>query len=127
MPKTIIATTAAPAAIGPYSQAVRAGELLFCSGMLPIDPADPTAPFPETVEGQTEQVLKNITALLASEGLSLENVVKSTVFLIDMADFAAMNSVYSAHFTANCPARSTVAVAALPRASSVEIEVIAQY
>jgi 2-iminobutanoate/2-iminopropanoate deaminase len=122
--KTIISTPDAPPAIGPYSQAVQFGSLLFCSGMLPLDPADPAAAFSADVAEQTQQILKNITALLASQGLKLEQVVKTTVFLTDMADFAAMNAVYSQHFSANPPARSTVAVAGLPRAAKVEIEVI---
>jgi 2-iminobutanoate/2-iminopropanoate deaminase len=124
MSKIIISTTSAPAAIGPYSQAVRLGDLLFCSGMLPLDPADPAAAFSEDVAEQSERVLQNIKALLDSQGLSLEKVVKTTVFLTSMGDFAAMNGVYSKYFTADCPARSTVAVAALPRGAKVEIECI---
>ncbi len=122
--KSIVVTSAAPPAIGPYSQAVRLGNLLFCSGMLPLDPQEPAAAFSQDVTEQTEKVLQNIQALLASQQLSMENVVKTTVFLIDMADFAAMNAVYSKYFATNPPARSTVAVAALPRAARVEIECI---
>jgi 2-iminobutanoate/2-iminopropanoate deaminase len=122
--KSIISTPDAPAAIGPYSQAVQFGNLLFCSGMLPLNPADPAAAFSDEVTEQTEQIMKNISALLASQGLRLEQVVKTTVFLTSMADFAAMNGVYSQYFTSNPPARSTVAVAGLPRAAKVEIEVI---
>jgi 2-iminobutanoate/2-iminopropanoate deaminase len=124
MTKSIISTPAAPPAIGPYSQAVKAGGFLFCSGMLPLDPADPTAAFSPDVAEQTEKVLQNIQALLASQDLSLESVVKTTVFLIDMADFAAMNGVYTKYFASQPPARSTVAVAALPRAARVEIECV---
>ncbi len=127
MDKTIISTTQAPAAIGPYSQAVRCGNLLFGSGQLPLNPADPAAAFPEEITAQTEQVLSNIGALLESQGLSFEHVVKTTVFLMDMADFAAMNAIYARAFTTNPPARSTVQVAGLPRAARVEIEFVATF
>ena len=127
MNKSIISTEKAPAAIGPYSQAVRSGDLLFCSGQIPLDPADPAAAFPEDVTEQAERVLQNIKGLLESQGLGFENVLKTTVFLASMADFAAMNAVYAKYFTANFPARSTVAVAGLPRGAKVEIELIATF
>ena len=125
MLKQIIATTEAPAAIGPYSQAIRTGNLLFGSGQLPLDPADPGAAFPDDISAQTEKVLQNLGGLLSSQGLSFENVVKTTVFLMDMADFAAMNAVYAKFFSSNPPARSTVQVAGLPRGAKVEIEFVA--
>jgi 2-iminobutanoate/2-iminopropanoate deaminase len=123
--KEIISTTQAPAAIGPYSQAVRTGDLLFCSGQLPLDPTDVAAAFPEDVSAQTEQVMKNIGGLLESQGLSYEHIVKTTVFLMDMADFASMNAVYARYFPTHPPARSTVQVAGLPRGAKVEIELVA--
>ena len=120
-----LSTAAAPAAIGPYSQAIDAGAgLVFVSGQLPIDPA--TGAFPEGgVKEQTRQSLLNAGAILSSAGLSLANVVKTTVFLADMADFAAMNEVYASFFAAPFPARSAVAVKALPKGALVEIECIA--
>jgi len=123
--KQIISTEDAPRAIGPYSQAVRAGNFVFLSGQIPIDPA--TGNFVEGgVAEQTEQVLKNISAVLAASGTSLENVVKTTVFLADMNDFAAMNEVYGRFFKENPPARATVQAARLPRDARVEIEAIAE-
>jgi len=122
--KQAISTTNAPAAIGPYSQAIQAGNLFFFSGQLGIDPA--TGDFvPGAISEQTEQVFKNIQAVLAEAGLTLEQVVKTTVFLADMADFAAMNTVYGKYFTQPYPARSAVAVKTLPKNGLVEIEVIA--
>lgn len=122
--KTQITSKSAPAAIGPYSQAIDAGALVFVSGQLPIDPA--TGAFPEGgVQAQTRQSLLNAKAVLEAAGLSLENVVKTTVFLADMADFAAMNEIYAQFFTAPFPARSAVAVKTLPKSALVEIEVIA--
>ena len=120
-----IHTEKAPAAIGPYSQAIDSGTgLVFVSGQLPIDPA--TGVFPEGgVKVQTWQSLANARAILESAGLSLKNVVKTTVFLADMADFASMNEVYSQFFTAPFPARSAVAVKTLPKGALVEIECIA--
>lgn len=120
-----IQTTSAPAAIGPYSQAIDSGTgLIFVSGQLPIDPA--TGSFPEGgVQEQTRQSLTNAKAILESAGLGLSNVVKTTVFLADMADFAAMNEVYSQFFSAPYPARSAVAVKTLPKGALVEIECIA--
>lgn len=120
-----ISTSNAPAAIGPYSQAVDCGSgLVFLSGQLPIDPA--TGAFPEGgIQAQTRQSLRNVQAILAAAGLSLANVVKTTVFLADMGDFAAMNEVYATFFVEPFPARSAVAVKALPKGALVEIECIA--
>lgn len=122
--KEIIATDKAPGAIGPYSQAIKAGGMLFCSGQIPIDPA--TGEFVEGgVTEQTEQVFKNLIAVLEAGGTSLDGVVKTTVFLADMNDFAAMNEVYANYFDSNKPARATVQAARLPRDAKVEIECIA--
>jgi len=122
--KQIIATDAAPAAIGPYSQAVDAGSIVITSGQLPIDPA--TGAFASGgIAGQTRQSLRNVQAVLAQAGLGMENIVKTTVFLQDMDDFAAMNEVYATFFPAEPPARSAVEVARLPRNALVEIEAIA--
>jgi len=121
--KEVIATPAAPAAIGPYSQAIKAGTLTITSGQLPIDPA--TGAFPEGIAAQTRQSLKNVEAVLAAAGYTLENVIKTTVFLKDMNDFAAMNEVYATYFPGNPPARSAVEVARLPKDALVEIEAIA--
>ena len=120
-----ISTSNAPAAIGPYSQAVDSGAgLVFLSGQLPIDPA--TGAFPEGgIQAQTSQSLRNVQAILAAAGLTLANVVKTTVFLSDMGDFAAMNEVYATFFAEPFPARSAVAVKALPKGALVEIECIA--
>lgn len=121
--KKPITSTEAPAAIGPYSQAIDAGAFVFVSGQLPINPA--TGEMPDDVTAQSAQSLANAKAVLAAAGLSLDNVVKTTVFLADMADFAAMNAVYEANFTAPFPSRSAVAVKTLPKGAKVEIEVIA--
>ena len=119
-----ISTTAAPAAIGPYSQAVEANGFVFASGQLPIDPS--TGQFPEGgVKEQTRQSLLNAQAILREAGLELQNVVKTTVFLASMDDFAAMNEVYSSFFSEPFPARSAVAVKTLPTGALVEIECIA--
>jgi len=119
-----VATDRAPKAIGPYSQAIRAGSLLFCSGQIPLDLA--TGALVEgDIAAQTRQVFANITAILEAAGTSLDHVVKTTVFLADMNDFAAMNEVYATFFRSPAPARSTVAAAGLPRSARVEIEVIA--
>lgn len=123
--KTVIATDKAPAAIGPYSQGIRAGALVFTSGQLPIDPA--TGAFPDTIEAQTKQSLENCRAILAAAGLTMENVVKTTVFLKDMNDFAAMNGVYATFFLTNAPARSAVEAARLPKDARVEIECVASF
>ena len=120
----IIHTDRAPAAIGPYSQAVQAGNLLFVSGQIPIDPA--TGVFAgEDITTQTRQSLNNVKAILEEAGYTLSDVVKATVLLADMGDFAAMNAVYAQFFTADCPARAAFAVKDLPKGAKVEIEVIA--
>lgn len=121
--KTAISTNNAPGAIGPYSQAIDAGPFLYVSGQIPVNPA--TGEIPEGITAQTEQSLKNVKAILAEAGLSVDNVVKTTVFLANMGDFAAMNTVYGEVFTAPYPARSAVAVRELPKQVLVEIEVIA--
>lgn len=122
--KTAITTEKAPAALGPYSAAVRVGDMLYCSGQTPIDPATGEL-VPGCAGCQTRQALTNLSAVLEAAGLTLDNVVKTTVFLTDMADFAKMNGVYAEFFSAPFPARSTVAVKELPKSSSVEIEAIA--
>lgn len=120
----IISTEKAPGAIGPYSQAVKANGMLFCSGQIPIDPA--TGAFIEGgVTEQTEQVFKNLIAVLEAGGTSLNGVVKTSVFLADMNDFAAMNEVYAKYFDSNKPARATVQAARLPKDALVEIDCIA--
>ena len=122
--KRIIATTEAPAAVGPYSQAVAVGNLLFCAGQIPLDPA--TGEIVGTdVTAQTERVCQNIAGVLKANGMTFANAVKVTVFLTDLANFAAMNAVYAKYFTEPFPARSTIQVAGLPRGSQVEIEVTA--
>jgi 2-iminobutanoate/2-iminopropanoate deaminase len=122
--REIIKTESAPAAIGPYSQAVRAGGFVFASGQIPTDPK--TGVFVEGgIVEQTHQVMRNLKALLEAAGTSLEGVVKTTVFLADMGDFSAMNEVYGQYFSENPPARATVQAAGLPRDALVEIEVIA--
>jgi 2-iminobutanoate/2-iminopropanoate deaminase len=124
--KTIIATTQAPQAIGPYSQAVKANGFLFVSGQIPLDPVTGQMVY-GGIETQTHQVLNNIKAILAKEGLPLSQVVKTTVFLQKMEDFAAMNKVYGEYFTAEPPARSTIQVGRLPKDAGIEIEVVAAY
>ena len=122
--KQIIQTERAPQAIGPYSQAVKARGLVYASGQIPIDPA--TGQFvPGGITEQTEQVLKNVAAVLEAAGTGLDRIVKTTVFLADMEEFAAMNEVYAKFFTNEPPARATVQAAGLPRNARVEIEVIA--
>ena len=121
--KKVISTTAAPGAIGPYSQAIDTGSMVFASGQIPLNPE--TGEIPEGITAQTTQSLANVKAILAAAGLTVDNVVKTTVFLADMNDFAAMNEVYAATFTEPFPARSAVAVKTLPKNVLVEIEVIA--
>ncbi|AIJ34580.1 RidA family protein [Porphyromonas gingivalis] len=122
--KKVINTKNAPVAIGPYSQAILMGNMLYTSGQLGLDPA--TGNFvPGGVTEQTEQVFKNIRAILEEAGLTIANVVKTTCFLADMSDFAAMNAVYEKQFTGDFPARSAVAVKTLPKNGLVEIEIIA--
>jgi 2-iminobutanoate/2-iminopropanoate deaminase len=121
--RQIISTSDAPAAIGPYSQAIRVGDFIFTSGQLGIDPA--TGVLREGVAAQTEQALDNLAALLVQVGASFADVVKTTIFLADMADFGTVNAVYGARFAQAAPARSTVQVAALPKQGLVEIEMVA--
>ena len=122
--KETISTKNAPDAIGPYSQAVKVGNLIFCSGQIPIDPA--TGEFiSEHIAEQTRQVLKNLSAVLEAAGSSLDSVVKTTVFLVDMNEFTQMNEVYAEFFSENKPARATVQAARLPRDTRVEIDCIA--
>ncbi len=119
----LINTDKAPAAIGPYSQALDMGSMVFVSGQIPVDPA--TGAMPESIEEQTAQSLSNLKNILAEAGLSTANVIKTTVFITDMNDFAAVNGVYSQHFSSPFPARSCVQVAALPKGARIEIECIA--
>lgn len=119
-----VSSRSAPAAIGPYSQAVRAGSFLFVSGQIPLDP-DTGAIVEGDIAAQTHRVFRNLTAILEAGGASLANVVRTTVYLADMNDFAAMNAVYATYFAAPAPARSTVQAARLPRDARVEIDVIA--
>ena len=119
-----VSTQSAPAAIGPYSQAVRAGNLLFVSGQVPIDPASGNL-VPGDIAAQTRRVFHNIGEILKAAGTSFDAVVRTTVYLMDMNDFAAMNEVYATFFTAPAPARATVQVARLPKDARVEIDVIA--
>lgn len=121
--KTVIATTNAPGAIGPYSQAIDTGSFVYASGQIPINPAN--GEIPHGIKAQTEQSLANVAAILNAAGLTMDNVIKTTVFLADMNDFQAMNEVYGQAFTAPYPARSAVAVRELPKGVMVEIEVIA--
>ncbi len=121
--RTVVSTSNAPAAIGPYSQAIRAGQFLFASGQLGLDPA--TGDLREGIEAQTRQALANLQAVLAEAGASVANVVKTTIFLADLGHFATVNQLYGEVFGQEPPARSTVQVAALPKGGLVEIEVIA--
>ena len=121
--RKVISTSQAPAAIGPYSQAIRAGKFLFASGQLGLDPT--TGNLQEGIEAQTRQALANLQAVLAEAGGSVENVVKTTIFLADMAHFATVNNLYAQVFQTEPPARSTVQVAALPKGGLVEIEIVA--
>lgn len=121
--KKVIATSAAPGAIGPYSQAIDTGTFVYASGQIPINPV--TGEIPEGIVAQTKQSLANVCAILKEAGLTVDNVVKTTVFLADMGDFVAMNEVYASVFTAPYPARSAVAVKTLPKNVLVEVEVIA--
>jgi len=121
--KKIISTDKAPKAIGPYSQAVEANGFIFISGQLPVNPLDGS--IPQTIKDQTEMVIKNIEAILLSEGLTLKNVVKTTVFMTDLTKFSEMNEVYSKFFSSEPPARATVEVRNLPKGVMIEIECIA--
>jgi len=124
--KTIIKPAKSPTAVGPYNHAVRVGDLLFCAGQIPISPADGDLVAGD-IKVQTDRVLQNVQAILEDQGLTFANVVKSTVFLTNLGDFAGMNEIYAKYFTENFPARSTIQVAALPKAANVEIEVIAHF
>ena len=122
--RSVVRTDAAPDAIGPYSQAIVAGELVFCSGQIPLDPASGEI-IKGTIEDETRRVMDNLSAVLEAAGTLLTRVVKTTIFLADMNDFAAVNAVYGEYFTQEPPARSTVQVARLPRDVRIEIEAIA--
>ncbi len=122
--RTVIRTADAPQAIGPYSQAIGAGDLVFCSGQIPLDPQS-GEPVGDTIEEQTRRVLDNLRAVLEAADASLAQVVKTTIFLVDMGDFAIVNSIYAEYFADAPPARSTVQVARLPRDARIEIEAIA--
>ena len=124
MTREIIATDKAPRAIGPYSQAVKAGGFVFCSGQIPLDPATGELTG-GNISAQTERVMENIDAVLAAAGLTFGDVVKSTIYLADLTDFAAVNEVYGRRFSSDPPARSTVEVKGLPKGAGVEIEVMA--
>jgi len=127
MPKKIIIKPAKSApAVGPYNHAVRVGDLIFCAGQIPLDPATGNLVAGD-IKAQAERVLQNAKAILEDQNLTFANVVKSTVFLTDLANFAGMNEVYAKYFTSDFPARSTIQVAALPKGASVEIEVIAHF
>lgn len=121
--KKVIATTDAPKAVGPYSQAIEVNGTLYISGQIPVNPADGSVP--ESIEEQSRQALKNVGAILAAAGLAYGDVVKTTVLLVDIADFAAMNAVYAEFFTSDKPARACFQVAALPMGVKVEVEAIA--
>ncbi len=122
MPKTVIATTSAPAAIGPYSQAIRSGTLVFCSGQLGLDPV--SGQLAEGVQAQADRAVRNLKAVAEAAGGSLDSVIKTTIFLKNMSDFATVNEVYGSYFPGDKPARSTIEVAGLPKGGLVEIEAI---
>jgi 2-iminobutanoate/2-iminopropanoate deaminase len=124
--KQIIKPAKSAPAVGPYNHAVRIGDLLFCAGQIPLDPATGDL-VKGDIKAQTERVLENVKAILEDQKLSFGNVVKSTVFLTNLADFAGMNEIYARYFTTEFPARSTIQVAALPKGANVEIEVIAHF
>src|SRR5438445_5272346 len=122
--KKIISTKEAPAAVGPYSQAVRVGSTVYCAGQIPLDPKSGQI-VPGDIGAQTRRVLENIAAVLRAESLAFENIVKTTIFLTNLNDFQTVNEIYGSYFKQDPPARSTVQVSALPRGANVEIEVIA--
>lgn len=124
MSKTVISTTEAPSAIGPYSQAIKAGNMLFVSGQIPIDPATGQL-ISSTIEAETHRAMKNIGAILQAAGLGYEHIVKTGIFLKSMNDFATVNEAYASYFTSDFPARETVEVARLPKDARVEISVVA--
>jgi 2-iminobutanoate/2-iminopropanoate deaminase len=123
MTRQAIQTNGAPAALGPYSQAIRSGDLVFCSGQIGLDPA--SGELADGVEAQAERALRNLQAVLDAAGLGVDDVVKTTIFLTDVSDFAAVNAIYATFMPEPPPARSTVGIAALPKAALVEIEAIA--
>lgn len=122
--KKIVSTEEAPAAVGPYSQAIRSGGMLFCAGQIPLDPQSGQI-VSDDISKQTKRVLENISAVLRAENLNFNHVVKTTIFLTNMGDFQTVNEIYGSYFRDNPPARSTIAVSALPKGAKVEIEVIA--
>jgi 2-iminobutanoate/2-iminopropanoate deaminase len=124
--KTIIKPAKSAPAVGPYNHAVRVGDLLFCAGQIPLDPATGNLVSGD-IKTQTDRALQNVNAILEDQKLTFEDVVKTTVFLTNLTDFAAMNEVYAKYFTGNFPARSTIQVAGLPKGAAVEIEVIAHF
>src|SRR5271169_2166931 len=124
--KQVIKPARSAPAIGPYNHAVRIGDLLFCAGQIPLDPATGNLVSGD-IKIQTERVLENVKTILDDQKLTFANVVKSTVFLTNLADFAGMNEIYAKYFTENFPARSTVQVAALPKGANVEIEIVAHF
>jgi len=124
--KQIVKPAKSPAAVGPYNHAVRVGDLLFCAGQIPIDPGTGNL-IAGDIKAQTDRVLKNVQTILEDQKLTFGNVVKSTVFMTNLADFAGMNEIYAKYFTGDFPARSTIQVAALPKGASVEIEVVAHF
>jgi len=126
MTKTIIKPSGSAPPAGPYSHGVRVGDLLFCAGQIPVDPLTGQLVAGD-IRAQTERVLQNVNIILQDQGLTMANIVKTTVFMANLAEFAAMNEVYGRHFLKDPPARSTIQVAALPRGAAVEIEVIAHY
>ena len=126
MSKKIISSDQAPKAIGPYSQAVDLGDLVFLSGQIPLDPASGQVVGAGDIQAQTERVLQNVQGVLKTAGLTMANVVRTTVFMVDLAEFARMNEIYAKYFPSEPPARSTVQVVALPRGARVEIDAIAR-
>ncbi len=126
MTKIIVKPAKSPAAIGPYNHAVRVGDLLFCAGQIPIDPATGNL-ISGDIKTQTERTLQNVKAILDDQKLTFANVVKSMVFMTNLADFAGMNEIYAKYFTGDFPARSTIQVAALPKGANLEIEVVAHF
>ena len=122
--KRIISTSEAPAAVGPYSQAIRIGNFVFCSGQIPLDPKTGEI-VPGDVNAQTRRVMENIAAVLRAEGLNFGNIIKTTIFLTNLVDFQTVNELYGSYFKSDPPARSTIQVAALPKGAAIEIEVIA--
>ena len=122
--KKIVSTKDAPAAVGPYSQAIRSGSFLFCAGQIPLDPQSGQI-VSDDISAQTKRVLDNVSAVLRAENLNFGHVVKTTIFLTDMGDFQTVNEIYATYFRDNPPARSTVAVSGLPKGARIEIEVIA--